>query len=101
MKNIVPNRRVFLSAAAASFLTCRGLFAEQLLLPSPSLTEGPFYPDKLPLDLDNDLIRINDNMSTALGEISWVSGRVMDRSGTHEPRWTAESWRICAVSSMA
>jgi hypothetical protein len=27
-------------------------------VPTPEQTEGPFYPDRLPLDRDNDLTRV-------------------------------------------
>jgi len=33
-------------------LTPRGLFAEELFR-TPRQTEGPFYPNQLPLDTDN------------------------------------------------
>jgi len=59
----------------------RGLFAEQLLLPSPAMTEGPFYPDKLPLDTDNDLIIIKDSITPAVGIITHLTGRVLSMSG--------------------
>ena len=39
--------------------TVPGLLAEELVK-TPSQTEGPFYPDQLPLDTDNDLLTIND-----------------------------------------
>ena len=70
-----------------AFLARPDLFA-QALTQTPAQTLGPYYPDKLPLDLDNDLIRINDNMSTAMGTVSWVSGRVLDspgHAGTRRP----------------
>ena len=38
------------------------VFAEELMRP-PSWNEGPFSPDKLPLDQDNDLIVIRDGSS--------------------------------------
>ncbi len=59
---LLPGRRIFLGALGAAFFTTRGLFAEQLIR-TPSLTEGPFYPDKLPLDTDNDLIIVNDKIT--------------------------------------
>ena len=34
------------------------LYAEALVL-TPRATEGPYYPDHLPLDQDNDLTRIS------------------------------------------
>ena len=50
------DRRGFLMglAGSAALFTTRGLFA-QTLRETASMTEGPFYPDKLPLDTDNDL----------------------------------------------
>ena len=38
--------------------------------------EGPFYPDKLPLDTDNDLLIVNDVITPAVGEITHLSGRI-------------------------
>jgi len=50
------NRRLFVKqmAFAAASLSTPGLWAEELTT-TPRMTEGPFYPDKLPLDTDNDL----------------------------------------------
>ena len=41
------------------------------------MTEGPYYPDKLPLDTDNDLIIIKDSTTPAVGEITHLTGRVL------------------------
>src|SRR5262245_20494477 len=78
-----PIRRGFLRgglAFGAVALTTPGLFAEQLLR-TPPMTEGPFYPDKLPLDTDNDLIIVNNSLTPAVGEISHLTGRVLDPAG--------------------
>src|SRR4051812_38009689 len=84
---IVPSRRGFLrnvgvgvAAIAASQLWTPGAFAEELLR-TPPQTEGPFYPDHLPLDTDNDLIVINDALTPAVGEITHLSGRILDSHG--------------------
>jgi hypothetical protein len=45
-----------------AFFANSGVFAEELMR-TPSWTEGPFYPDKLPLDQDNDMIVIRDGSS--------------------------------------
>ena len=71
-----PNRRVFLSTmtlGAAAFTT-RGVFADELTR-TPAQTEGPFYPNKLPLDTDNDLLVINDGITPAVGEVTYLTGR--------------------------
>ena len=54
---ILTPRREFLRRMswAGALCTTPGLFAEQLTL-TPRQTEGPFYPDRLPLDTDNDLV---------------------------------------------
>ena len=44
------------------FFANPGVFAEELMR-TPSWKEGPFSPDKLPLDQDNDLIVIRDGSS--------------------------------------
>ena len=48
-------RRAFLGVLGTVFVTAREHFADELER-TPSLTEGPFYPDRLPLDTDNDLL---------------------------------------------
>ena len=77
------SRRGFLGSLAAggAFFTTRGLFADELAR-TPELTEGPFYPDKLPLDTDNDLLIVNDSITPAVGEITHLTGRVLDASGS-------------------
>ena len=86
-------RRHFIGTMAAGLFTTRGLFAEQLLLPSPRLTEGPFYPDHLPLDQDNDLIIINDNVTPAVGQITHLTGRVLTANGEPVKDATVEIWQ--------
>ena len=70
-----------------------GVFAQELVR-TPPQTEGPFYPDKLPLDTDNDLLIINDRMTAAVGEITWLSGRVLDRRGEPIPNALVEIWQV-------
>jgi protocatechuate 3,4-dioxygenase, beta subunit len=70
-------------------------FAEELLR-TPPLTEGPFYPDKLPLDTDNDLIIINDSITPAVGQITHLSGRVLDAGGSPLKDATVEIWQCDA-----
>lgn len=90
-----PSRRIFLGAIGMAFFTTRGAFAEQLLR-TPPMTEGPFYPDELPLDTDNDLILINDNLTPAVGEITRLTGRILDASGSPVRNATIEIWQCDA-----
>lgn len=92
----IPHRRAFLGAFSAGFFTVRGLFAEELLLPTPPMTEGPFYPDKLPLDQDNDLIIVNDQVTPAVGTITHLTGRVITANGSPVKDATIEIWQCDA-----
>jgi protocatechuate 3,4-dioxygenase, beta subunit len=81
-----------LAAGSAAF-TARGAFAEALL-ETPRMTEGPFYPDKLPLDTDNDLLVINDAITPAVGEITYLTGSLRDISGNPIANAFVEIWQV-------
>ncbi len=72
-------RRAFLRGLGVGgmFFGVRGAFAEALTL-TAAQTEGPFYPDHLPLDTDNDLLLINDAATPALGARWRVSHHFAD-----------------------
>ena len=98
----VPNRRLFVASAAGAvaanmlpFWTVRGAFAEELVK-TPAQTEGPFYPDKLPLDTDNDLIIINDTITPAVGEVTHLTGRILDIKGNPVRNAVVEIWQCDA-----
>ncbi len=80
-----------LGLGAALFIV-PGLFAEELSRKTPRVEEGPFYPPKLPLDTDNDLIIVNDSLTPAVGQIAHVSGRLMDTKGDPIRNATIELW---------
>lgn len=84
---------VALGLNAAAFSSVRGAFAEQLAR-TPRLTEGPFYPDKLPLDTDNDLLIVNDAITPAVGEITHLGGRVLSPSGEPIRDAVVEIWQV-------
>ncbi len=72
-----------------------GAFAEELSR-TPRLTEGPFYPDKLPLDTDNDLLIVNDSITPAVGEVTRLTGRVLSTSGEPVRDAVVEIWQVDA-----
>ncbi len=95
--NVLRHRRSFLTAASAfsaSLYTSRGAFAD--LLQSPSVTEGPFYPDRLPLDVDNDLIVLSDSLTPAVGTITHLTGKVLNTRGEPLKGLTVEIWQCDA-----
>lgn len=75
----------------AAFYT-PGTFAQQLTQ-TPKQTEGPFYPDKMPLDTDNDLLVINDTITPAVGVVTYVSGRILDARGEPVRGALVEIWQ--------
>ena len=96
----LENRRAFLGklAATGAFFSLPGLYAEELSRPTATKTawveEGPFYPPKLPLDTDNDLIIVNDSITPAIGEITHLSGRLLDAKGGPVRNATLEIWCV-------
>jgi protocatechuate 3,4-dioxygenase beta subunit len=70
-----------------------GALAEELVR-TPRITEGPFYPVKLPLDTDNDLIVVNDSLTPAVGEITHLGGRILDAKGSPLRNVTVEIWEV-------
>src|SRR5438876_10142945 len=88
------SRRRFVQGLAlgAAAFTVPGVFAEELVR-TPPQTEGPFFPDKLPLDTDNDLIVINDALTPAVGEITHLTGKVLDARGKPVRNAVVEIWQ--------
>ena len=91
------NRRQFLTRAGlagltAAFFKVPGAFAQALVV-TPAQTEGPYYPVTLPLDTDNDLLVINDAITPAVGEITYLNGRVLDLNGNPIRDARVEIWQ--------
>jgi len=78
----LKSRRGFLRTAGgvAACFTSVGAFAEALTR-TPSATEGPYYPNHLPLDTDN---------------VGYVSGRVLDAGGNPVRNALVEIWQCDA-----
>jgi protocatechuate 3,4-dioxygenase beta subunit len=93
-QDLLGNRRRFLGGLTmgAIWYAMPGVFAEELVR-TPRQTEGPFYPDKLPLDTDNDLLVINDGITPGVGEITWLSGRILNAQGEPMRNAVVEIWQ--------
>ena len=91
MPNLWTRRKIIGSLALA--MTAPGAFAEQLML-TPRQTAGPFYPDHLPLDTDNDLLIINDGIDSTVGEVTHLSGRLLDAKGDAIRNAVVEIWQV-------
>jgi len=89
------NRRQMIQHAAftAAAMTTPGVFAEELTQTSRQ-TEGPFYPNKLPLDTDNDLLIINNSITPAVGNVTHLTGRILSVSGEPVRNAVVEIWQV-------
>ena len=90
------SRRAFLRqiALGGALFTVPGAFAEELARRTVRVEEGPFYPPKLPLDTDNDLIIVNNTIPPAIGEITHLSGRLLNARGEPIRNGTVEIWSV-------
>lgn len=96
---IQPARRHLLitgaAAAAVALATPLGVRtarAARPLVPTPSQTEGPFYPVRLPDDHDADLLR-NGTLVYRRGQPAWVEGTVVDVDGQPVSGAVVEIWQ--------
>jgi protocatechuate 3,4-dioxygenase beta subunit len=53
----------------------------------------------MPLDTDNDLLLINDAITPAVGEVAWVSGRLLSETGQPIRNVVIEIWQTDAHQS--
>jgi protocatechuate 3,4-dioxygenase beta subunit len=71
--------------------------AQQARAPTPRQTAGPFYPDQLPLDGDNDLVQVKGQSGIARGEILLLAGTVTDLRGEPLAGVRVEIWQCNAA----
>lgn len=93
-----PTRRALLTrgasliAATAAPAWLTPALAQQALRPTPSQTEGPYYPVALPADTDFDLLRTG-SVAYGQGQPAWVEGVVTDTRGTPVSGAVVEIWQ--------
>ncbi len=93
-----PSRRSLLvrgagliaATAAPAWLT--PALAQTALRPTPSQSEGPFYPLDLPDDTDFDLLRTG-SAAYGKGQPAWVEGVVTDTHGVPVSGAVVEIWQ--------
>ena len=103
---MINHRRRGLLQAGASSLALSALPAWAALAPTPRQMVGPFYPQQLPLDHDNDLVRIHGRANAALGEDQekfggdlktiFVVQKLLDETG--QPRRKQQSFTKFAIT---
>lgn len=101
MRHLSPTgpltRRGFVALTALGLTACAsGTVRAVDLTPTPAQTEGPFYPDKLPLDQDNDLVLIRGRMDPSKGTIAHLHGRILGPDGKPARGAVIEIWQCDA-----
>lgn len=94
-----PTRRQVLHLGLASTVACPAWLTPAMartvaetLHPTPSQTEGPYYPVQLPADHDGDLLR-NGRTDYRRGLPVWLDGIVTDTAGTPVRGAQVEIWQ--------
>jgi protocatechuate 3,4-dioxygenase beta subunit len=70
--------------------------AASTLPPTPRQTPGPFYPLSFPQDADNDLVHVAGHQGTAQGNITRITGRILDPNGRPVAGARVEIWQCDA-----
>ena len=63
------------------------------LIRTPWQGEGPFYPDKIPVDTDNDLVKNGDNSFEAGGKILILNGILLNPDSEPVNQVSIEIWQ--------
>jgi protocatechuate 3,4-dioxygenase beta subunit len=92
---IYNRRRVVAGLVAVTTLAVTSSASAPLLL-TPRQNEGPYYPVKIPLGHDNDLVQVAGRAKRAVGEIVHLFGRVLDINGKPVKGATVEIWQCDA-----
>lgn len=95
----MPSRRLLIAGAASLALPgwlTPALAQARPLAPTPSQSEGPFYPVTLPADSDADLLR-NGSARYGRGQPAWLDGTVVDPSGVPVQGAVVEIWQCDAA----
>jgi len=90
---MLMNRRQLITLPPLLVLAPR---AAEALRATPAQTPGPFYPAELPLDDDNDLVRVKGQTRQARGTILHLSGRILDHRATPVVDALVEIWQCDA-----
>jgi protocatechuate 3,4-dioxygenase beta subunit len=89
-------RRLIQATVATGIAALTPAVALADLMTTAAQPRGPFYPQQIPLDRDNDLVRVDGRSGLAKGEITDLGGRVLDRQGRPVDAALVEIWQCDA-----
>ncbi len=90
------NRRQFIKRFACLTAAAAAPGWVHASLQTPPQSAGPFYPPQLPLDDDNDLVHVAGQDQAAKGDITDLSGRLLDRNDNPLEGVRIEIWQCDA-----
>jgi protocatechuate 3,4-dioxygenase, beta subunit len=88
--NTLNRRQIIIGVSASIWIPTT--VAQTRLRPTPSQTEGPYYPVAEPKDADFDLLR-NGSLQYNKGQAAWVEGNVTDLQGAPLKGGFIEIWQ--------
>jgi protocatechuate 3,4-dioxygenase beta subunit len=88
-------RRLLIGVGAALVVPPFSASAADLVV-TPGQTEGPYFPASLPADMDADLVRVKGQAAQAMGQVTHISGRVLDKHGQAVRGALVEIWQCDA-----
>jgi len=94
MAKIKLTRRALILGSPSLVMSSAALAA---FLPTPGTTEGPFYPVRMPRDIDADLVRVDKSEEAAVGDILHLTGRVLDANARPVAKARVEIWQCDAT----
>lgn len=95
LKSSISRRQLLVGFGGGTLLLSPSLLLAQRLL-TPAQTLGPFYPDQLPLDRDNDLLQVEGHAELAEGIRVQLHGRILDARGVPFEGALVEIWQVDA-----
>ena len=60
---------------------------------TPWQSAGPYYPDSIPEDSDNNLVQVGNEAPEASGEILHLKGSILNQNGIAESNMNIEIWQ--------
>ncbi|MEW8658254.1 MAG: protocatechuate 3,4-dioxygenase [Candidatus Thiodiazotropha endolucinida] len=92
------NRRELLldTISLVSLSVLPGAAIAAVLIPTPYQTAGPFYPTRIPLDNDNNLVDVEGRSRPARGQVTHIFGRLLDSDGQPLTDAQVEIWQCDA-----
>jgi protocatechuate 3,4-dioxygenase, beta subunit len=84
------------AAATMALLPTSSSLAQGKLTATPRQGEGPFYPVEWSGDIDADLVVVRGEAAQAIGQVTHVSGRILDPAGRPLSGAVVEIWQCDA-----